>query len=216
LQLILAIAGGGTLIVILIAALAFAVRRVFQQKKNIDQLTDADIVAFREGSTGLSSNSSGSRTSRWSRPRDSIIANAPVFAKPYNNQYEIPRENIKIDETTILGRGNFCTVMKGYVITAQGLRLPAAVKKVKENGGVYYRSLLTELKILSDIGRHPNLVSVVAACTQNLADGELFVAVELCTNGNFRNYLKDRRSFYEDLLIDGKLVVRRNSMQSIQ
>jgi len=71
------------------------------------------------------------------------------------------------DETTTLGTGNFGTVMKGTV-TINHETIPAAVKTVKKKGVHYFKALLTELKIMAFIGKHPNIVNLIGACTQNL------------------------------------------------
>ena len=51
------------------------------------------------------------------------------------------------------------------------------------------KSLVTELKILQHIGRHVNIVNLVAACASRIAHGEIFVIVEYFSLGNLKDYL---------------------------
>ena len=53
--------------------------------------------------------------------------------------------------------------------------VPVAVKTVKKDAGVlYFKALLTELKIMAFIGKHPNIVNLIGACTQNLRKRKFF------------------------------------------
>lgn len=73
------------------------------------------------------------------------------------------------DETTVLGTGFFGIVMKGSVVRENGESTTVAVKAVKRNVGVlYFKALLSELKIMSFIGKHSNIVSLIGACTHNI------------------------------------------------
>lgn len=48
-------------------------------------------------------------------------------------------------------------------------RQSVAVKVLKSTVEIEdFKSFLTELKIMAYIGKHPNIVSLVAACTQNI------------------------------------------------
>lgn len=47
--------------------------------------------------------------------------------------------------------------------------IDVAVKTVKHNMEVlYFKTLLSEVKIMAYIGSHPNICSLVGACTQNI------------------------------------------------
>jgi hypothetical protein len=47
--------------------------------------------------------------------------------------------------------------------------IPIAVKGIKRNAGLLHlQSLLSELKILSQLPSHENIVNIVAASTENL------------------------------------------------
>ena len=46
--------------------------------------------------------------------------------------------------------------------------------------------------------------------------GEIFVAVELCENGSFRDYLKSNREFFENMVnSSGRLELRKYSFGSV-
>lgn len=60
--------------------------------------------------------------------------------------------------------GQFGQVLKGSVGS-----LPVAVKTTKPSSDViYFRSLLSELKILQFLGTHENIVNLVGANTRNI------------------------------------------------
>ena len=74
----------GTLFFVAIAAAGFLYKRTRKQRKDINRLTEAEIREFREGTANLPIT------------RDSLAINVPVLSKPYNNQFEIPRDDLKI------------------------------------------------------------------------------------------------------------------------
>jgi len=77
--------------------------------------------------------------------------------------------NVFPDETSVLGTGFFGVVMKGQITHPNGDTSIVAVKKVKRNVGlVYFKALLSELKIMAHLGNHPNIVKLVGACTHNI------------------------------------------------
>ncbi|XP_027446642.1 vascular endothelial growth factor receptor 1 isoform X2 [Zalophus californianus] len=57
-----------------------------------------------------------------------------------------------------------------------------------------YKALMTELKILTHIGHHLNVVNLLGACTKQ--GGPLMVIVEYCKYGNLSNYLKSKRDLF--------------------
>lgn len=59
--------------------------------------------------------------------------------------------------------------MRGSVQHENGESTTVAVKAVKRNVGVlYFKALLSELKIMAHIGKHNNIVSLIGACTHNI------------------------------------------------
>lgn len=101
---------------------------------------------------------------------------------------ELPRADVKLKEK--LGEGAFGEVYKGEV-QIDGEKLPCAVKKVKENATTLEkRDLLNELKIMVRVGDHPNVVSLVGACTRK---EPILVVVRLAENGCLLSHLKKSR-----------------------
>ena len=74
-----------------------------------------------------------------------------------------------------------------------------AVKMVKPHADItYIKALMAELKIMSHIGKHLNIVNLLGACTMTLNKRELLVIVEYCRFGNIQKYLMVHRNHYID------------------
>ena len=98
----------------------------------------------------------------------------------------------------ILGSGAFGQVVKGEYHGG-----PVAIKMLKNNGSQsaeYLRSLLGELKVMSYLGSHPNLVGLVGAITKDIKKGEAYLIFEYCSNGNAHKYVRNHRDSFVDLL----------------
>ncbi|ODM97664.1 Fibroblast growth factor receptor 3 [Orchesella cincta] len=193
------IASSVTLLVVVscIITLSYQVLRNRKAKDLLRKLTEAEIREFLEGTANLAN-----------EVKRSVDVNTPIMALPYNKAFEIPRDKLRIDETTILGTGAFGIVWKGSVVFSNGDGITVAVKSIKRNVGVlYFKALLSELKIMAYIGKHPNIVSLVGACTHNIRKREVYIAVQYCANGNFHNYLKCRRDRFSNLVSDGEMIL---------
>jgi len=75
-----------------------------------------------------------------------------------------------VTENTILGQGQFGTVFMGKILKVGNVGpQQVAVKTYKKTADIgYLKSLLSEIKIMSQVGKHPNLVNLVGASTRNL------------------------------------------------
>ena len=59
--------------------------------------------------------------------------------------------------------------MQGAILDSSGRMIHAAVKTTRSNVDLdYFRALLSEVKIMSFIGKHPNVVNLIGACTANI------------------------------------------------
>ncbi|XP_069600564.1 vascular endothelial growth factor receptor 2 [Ranitomeya imitator] len=108
-------------------------------------------------------------------------------------KWEFPRERLKLGKP--LGRGAFGQVVEAdaFGIDATSTCKTVAVKMLKEGAtDSEYRALMSELKILSHIGHHLNVVNLLGACTK--PGGPLMVIVEFCRFGNLSTYLRSRRN----------------------
>nr|XP_056717173.1 macrophage colony-stimulating factor 1 receptor [Euleptes europaea] len=107
---------------------------------------------------------------------------------PYNEKWEFPRNNLQFGKT--LGAGAFGKVVEA---TAFGLGkedsvLKVAVKMLKSTAHTdEQEALMSELKIMSHLGHHENIVNLLGACTHG---GPIFVITEYCPHGDLLNFLR--------------------------
>ncbi|XP_077015052.1 vascular endothelial growth factor receptor 1 isoform X2 [Tamandua tetradactyla] len=115
---------------------------------------------------------------------------------PYEaSKWEFARERLKLGKS--LGRGAFGKVVQAsaFGIKKSPTCRTVAVKMLKEGATASeYKALMTELKILTHIGHHLNVVNLLGACTKQ--GGPLMVIVEYCKYGNLSNYLKSKRDLF--------------------
>ncbi|XP_057619954.1 vascular endothelial growth factor receptor 1 [Chionomys nivalis] len=115
---------------------------------------------------------------------------------PYDaSKWEFARERLKLGKS--LGRGAFGKVVQAsaFGIKKSPTCRTVAVKMLKEGATASeYKALMTELKILTHIGHHLNVVNLLGACTKQ--GGPLMVIVEYCRYGNLSNYLKSKRDLF--------------------
>ena len=102
--------------------------------------------------------------------------------------------------STVLGSGAFGQVVKGEYKENQ-----VAIKMLKNiaansSGGEYLRSLLGELKVMSYLGTHSNLVGLIGAITSNMKRGEVYLVFEYCSNGNAHKFVRSHRESFVDML----------------
>ena len=66
----------------------------------------------------------------------------------------------------MLGSGQFAVVVKGVLTgSAVAIKIPKTSADV-----VYFKSLLSEIKIMIHIGIHPHIVSLKGACTEDIQE----------------------------------------------
>ncbi|KAJ8015320.1 hypothetical protein DPEC_G00024900 [Dallia pectoralis] len=113
---------------------------------------------------------------------------------PYNEKWEFPRDKLKLGK--ILGAGAFGKVVEA---TAYGLGkednvMRVAVKMLKASAHSDEReALMSELKILSHLGQHKNIVNLLGACTQA---GPVLVITEYCSHGDLLNFLRQKQETF--------------------
>ncbi|XP_068174610.1 platelet-derived growth factor receptor alpha [Antennarius striatus] len=113
---------------------------------------------------------------------------------PYDSRWEFPRDRLVLGR--ILGSGAFGKVVEG---TAYGLSrsqpvMKVAVKMLKPTArSSEKQALMSELKIMTHLGPHLNIVNLLGACTKS---GPIFIITEYCFYGDLVNYLhKNRETF---------------------
>ncbi|XP_068448929.1 mast/stem cell growth factor receptor kita [Clinocottus analis] len=113
---------------------------------------------------------------------------------PYDHQWEFPRNNLRFGKT--LGSGAFGKVVEA---TAYGLSeadsvTTVAVKMLKSSAHATEKeALMSELKVLSYLGNHMNIVNLLGACT---VGGPTLVITEYCCFGDLLNFLRRKRESF--------------------
>lgn len=130
-----------------------------------------------------------------------LSLNQQVNALSYDPKLEIDRENFKIGQ--LLGSGNFGSV---YVGEASGLLHPGsldtvAIKTVADLLDVsQFSSLMGEMKILTNLDLHLNLVNLLGSCTSHIDQGELWLLIEYCPHGDLKTFIiKNRAQFNNNI-----------------
>ncbi|XP_078142667.1 macrophage colony-stimulating factor 1 receptor 2 isoform X2 [Centroberyx gerrardi] len=109
---------------------------------------------------------------------------------PYNQKWEFPRDKLRLG--AVVGSGAFGKVVEA---TAYGLGTNdnvtrVAVKMLKPSAHSEEReALMSELKILSHLGYHDNIVNLLGACTRG---GPMLMITEYCSHGDLLNLLRGR------------------------
>lgn len=118
----------------------------------------------------------------------------------YDLKWEFPRENLELGKE--LGSGAFGMVVQAtaYGISKPGVSQQVAVKMLKEkHQTVEKEALMSELKMLTHIGHHPNIVNLLGACTDS---GPTYLIFQYCCFGDLLNYLKKNRERYHKSVTD--------------
>ncbi|XP_027963567.1 receptor-type tyrosine-protein kinase FLT3 isoform X1 [Eumetopias jubatus] len=109
----------------------------------------------------------------------------------YDLKWEFPRENLEFGK--VLGSGAFGKVMNAtaYGISKTGVSIQVAVKMLKEKADSSEReALMSELKMMTHLGNHENIVNLLGACTLS---GPIYLIFEYCCYGDLLNYLRNKR-----------------------
>jgi len=101
-----------------------------------------------------------------------------------------------LDWHSPLGSGAFGAVYNGTIKSqrASSGTLEVAVKTVNPScsDAVTMRSFLSEIKVMSHLGKHKHIVSILGAYTKELCKGKVYIFLELCSLGSLEKYLRER------------------------
>ncbi|XP_034024960.1 receptor-type tyrosine-protein kinase FLT3 [Thalassophryne amazonica] len=118
----------------------------------------------------------------------------------YDKKWEFPRENLELGKE--LGSGAFGMVIQAtaYGINSPGVSHQVAVKMLKEKyQAAEKEALMSELKMLTHIGQHVNIVNLLGACTDS---GPIYLIFQYCYYGDLQNYLKNNSVRYHKSVTD--------------
>ncbi|XP_026881912.2 macrophage colony-stimulating factor 1 receptor [Electrophorus electricus] len=121
---------------------------------------------------------------------------------PYNTKWEFPRDRLRFGR--VLGAGAFGKVVEAttYGLDDEERVTRVAVKMLKSSAHAEEReALMSELKILSHLGPHANIVNLLGACTHG---GPVLLITEYCCNGDLLNFLRRRAQLFVDSLVQAQ------------
>ncbi|XP_068631088.1 tyrosine kinase receptor Cad96Ca isoform X2 [Battus philenor] len=133
-------------------------------------------------------NSNGSK----SKKDDMLSEETTISKEDPPDEWEFPRHRLKI--FNILGEGAFGQVWRAQAIDIDGKKgeQTVAVKTLKENASEKERSdLLQELIVMKNLGTHPNVVRLIACCTEK---EPTLVIMEYVSLGKLQQYLRESRA----------------------
>ncbi|XP_026774720.2 platelet-derived growth factor receptor beta isoform X2 [Pangasianodon hypophthalmus] len=116
---------------------------------------------------------------------------------PYDLAWEMPRDSLVLGR--VLGSGAFGRVVEAtaYGLTNSQSSTKVAVKMLKSTARrSETQALMSELKIMSHLGPHLNIVNLLGACTKQ---GPLYLVTEFCRYGDLVDYLhRNKQSFLQN------------------
>ena len=109
---------------------------------------------------------------------------------------EIKRSIFEVGDQ--IGSGNFGKVYKGQLIGLYqtGSKTTVAIKSISgQVSETDLENMVSEIKIMSNVDPHPNLVSMVASCTSEFKDhGKLWLLLEFCQHGDLKDFVKENKT----------------------
>ncbi|KAM9377765.1 platelet-derived growth factor receptor beta [Pholidichthys leucotaenia] len=132
---------------------------------------------------------------------------------PYDLAWEMPRDHLVLGRT--LGSGAFGRVVEAtaYGLTHSQSSTKVAVKMLKSTARrSETQALMSELKIMSHLGPHLNIVNLLGACTKH---GPLYLVTEFCRYGDLVDYLHRNKhtflQYYAEKNQDDNCLISRGS-----
>uniref|UniRef100_A0A3B4YXK0 receptor protein-tyrosine kinase n=1 Tax=Stegastes partitus TaxID=144197 RepID=A0A3B4YXK0_9TELE len=129
---------------------------------------------------------------------------------PYDLAWEMSRDNLVL---RTLGSGAFGRVVEAtaYGLTHSQSSTKVAVKMLKTARRSETQALMSELKIMSHLGPHLNIVNLLGACTKH----PLYLITEYCRYGDLVDYLHRNKhtflQYYAEKNQDDSCLISRGS-----
>ncbi|XP_042309160.1 platelet-derived growth factor receptor beta [Sceloporus undulatus] len=115
---------------------------------------------------------------------------------PYDSSWEVPRDKLVLGRT--LGSGAFGRVVEAiaHSLSHSQSTMRVAVKMLKSTARTSEKqALMSELKIMSHLGPHLNIVNLLGACTKG---GPVYIITEYCRYGDLVDYLhRNKHTFLQ-------------------
>ena len=127
-----------------------------------------------------------------------LFLNEQINILPYKRHLEICKKDFKVGP--ILGKGSFGVIHEGHVynLSCKGSKTTVAIKSINGQANLDMATFfLGEIKIMSNLELHCNLVNMLGACTCNLKeDGNAWLIMEYCNEKDLLQFLiKNRNQF---------------------
>ena len=117
--------------------------------------------------------------------------NPYILIIPYNSKREIKRSDFNVLE--FIGSGHFGNVLKGELIRLYhpNTKTTVAIKTVNDTSDEnVLAAFIGEIKIMSNINPHLNLVNLIGSCTSEYTEcADMFLLLEFCQYGDLKQYL---------------------------
>ena len=127
-----------------------------------------------------------------------LFMNEQINILPYKRHLEICKTDFKVGR--ILGKGSFGVIHEGEVnnLRYTGSKTTVAIKSINGQATLDMATFfLGEIKIMSNLELHCNLVNMLGSCTSNLkVDGNAWLIMEYCNEKDLLQFLiKNRNQF---------------------
>ncbi|CAL8103213.1 unnamed protein product [Orchesella dallaii] len=122
-------------------------------------------------------------------------------------EYEISMDKLELDLENPLGKGMYGIVYRGSYKKKDGHNLPVAVKTFQSGlmDANCFKALLYELKVMTYLGHHNNVISLVGAVTSEIKSRRLHMVIEFCPFGNLLENLRGSRGLFVNMVINGEI-----------
>lgn len=113
---------------------------------------------------------------------------------PFSKYLEIMPNRLTLYPNDVLGSGAFGIVFKGRLDKSKVVAIKTVPKDADQSK---LTALLSEAKIMSYVGNHPNIVALLGVELQSLKKGVASVILEFCEKGSLESVLHNKRRTIE-------------------